>query len=361
LNTRSFFEGGVPGVHEYFLLLRDWLVLAAGLAVPILWLAHFVRSRDLGLFGPPQQTVVRWTGPEVAAAFLVSMLTARLFLDLFQQTELLPWMYGPGPWPDEIARLRRGLWAMTAGLPAEVIGVVLLMQLASDTRPAQLGLTVQRFPSNLLAGLLYWLVLMPAILLLHALTLRLYKYLTPFAPEAHAIQKLISDSPVLADWVLTALTAILAAPLREELLYRGVLQQWAACQARRGDIVVGISLFVAVLFRQSKVAKAWQDGTQAQLIWELQPLYFVLALLPVYMALRRWQKTPAPGAIFASALLFAIYHAEVWPSPIPLFPLGLTLGWLAYRTQGLVAPIVVHMLFNTVAVLGLLHQDARLP
>jgi membrane protease YdiL (CAAX protease family) len=55
------------------------------------------------------------------------------------------------------------------------------------------------------------------------------------------------------------------------------------------------------------------------------------------------------AAIYGSALLFAAFHAQVWPSPIPLFFLGLGLGWLAYRVQSLVAPMVVHALFNAVA------------
>jgi membrane protease YdiL (CAAX protease family) len=48
-------------------------------------------------------------------------------------------------------------------------------------------------------------------------------------------------------------------------------------------------------------------------------------------------------------LLFASFHAQVWPSPIPLFFLGLGLGWLSYRTQSLIGPIVAHALFNAVA------------
>ena len=57
----------------------------------------------------------------------------------------------------------------------------------------------------------------------------------------------------------------------------------------------------------------------------------------------------ATGAIVGSAALFACVHANVWPTPVPLALLALALGWLAMRTQSVIAPIVVHMLFNTVA------------
>ena len=54
-------------------------------------------------------------------------------------------------------------------------------------------------------------------------------------------------------------------------------------------------------------------------------------------------------AIYASAALFALVHAGVWPSPIPLFVLGLGLGWIAIRSRGVLVPIVVHGLFNAVS------------
>ena len=39
-------------------------------------------------------------------------------------------------------------------------------------------------------------------------------------------------------------------------------------------------------------------------------------------------------------------HYQVWPSPVPLFILGVALGWLAHRSRGLFAPILLHALFN---------------
>ena len=50
--------------------------------------------------------------------------------------------------------------------------------------------------------------------------------------------------------------------------------------------------------------------------------------------------------IFTSAMFFAILHQ--WPTCIPLFVLGLLLGWLAYRTQSLISTLVFHSLFNAV-------------
>jgi hypothetical protein len=65
-------------------------------------------------------------------------------------------------------------------------------------------------------------------------------------------------------------------------------------------------------------------------------------------------RAPVGPAVFGTALLFGMLHVGVWPTPIALFVLGLGLGWLAWRTQSLVGPIVLHSLFNAVGSLRFL-------
>jgi hypothetical protein len=91
----------------------------------------------------------------------------------------------------------------------------------------------------------------------------------------------------------------------------------------------------------------------------LAPTLFLLLLLPPYLLLplskrvRRRLRISSPLAMrgwLANASLFAAVHSSVWPSPIPLFFLGLGLAWLALRTQSIIPSIVVHVLFNGIAV-----------
>jgi len=63
---------------------------------------------------------------------------------------------------------------------------------------------------------------------------------------------------------------------------------------------------------------------------------------------------PDSPAIFGTALLFGSVHAGVWPTPVPLFVLGLALGVLAARTGSLVGSMVLHGLFNSVTCVLLL-------
>ena len=59
------------------------------------------------------------------------------------------------------------------------------------------------------------------------------------------------------------------------------------------------------------------------------------------------------GALIVSSALFAIVHLPTEPQAVlPLFFLGIALGYVAYRTRSLVAPIVTHATFNALMVLG---------
>jgi membrane protease YdiL (CAAX protease family) len=85
------------------------------------------------------------------------------------------------------------------------------------------------------------------------------------------------------------------------------------------------------------------------------PVLFALGLVAGWLVLRQATRNRRTvGSVYASASLFAVVHSAVWPSPIPLFILGLGLGWLAVRTRGPLAPAIVHGLFNVVSVLFVL-------
>src|SRR5204863_5493474 len=72
------------------------------------------------------------------------------------------------------------------------------------------------------------------------------------------------------------------------------------------------------------------------------PVVFVLLMVPGCAAfpwlVRRWLPDAAARAVYASALLFGAVHGA-WPSGVPLFVLGLGLGFLAVRSRSLVGPI----------------------
>jgi membrane protease YdiL (CAAX protease family) len=122
-----------------------------------------------------------------------------------------------------------------------------------------------------------------------------------------------------------------------------------------------VSFLVALGFRLTDLSQAIEQRNWDSLVIALQPAGFVMLMVPGYLLVRYFFRSQRGGAIYATALLFGSIHSN-WPTPVALFVLGLGLGWLAYRTQSLVGPMVLHMLFNGVACVTLLvSQDEPAP
>lgn len=67
------------------------------------------------------------------------------------------------------------------------------------------------------------------------------------------------------------------------------------------------------------------------------------------------------GAIVISAATFALAHQGQGLAYVPLFPLGIVLGVIAHRTGSIVPCILLHALFNAVSVALLLASPAPVP
>jgi membrane protease YdiL (CAAX protease family) len=340
----------VPDPWTTFEPLLPYLLVATAALPALLVLGWYQYRQGEPLFPPQRQRAVPWGGAEVLGAFLIGQLLPLVFWSIFEKTGLLDRLYVGEPPSEEVSRLRRGLWSFVAAMPLQIVATLLLLRALSDSRPYQLGLTIHRLRSHTLSGLLYWLTLTPAVLLLHLLVSRIYAKFLDSPPDEHGISQLLQQTDAPADWLLTVLSAVVAAPVVEEFIYRGVLQPWLMRRRYRCDIVFCFSLLLALLFREAGITKACAELNAWQFFLELNPALFVLLLLPVHLWLRDRQQSPTACGIFNSALFFAIWHTLVWPTPIPLLFLGAVLGYLAWRTQSLAAPIVLHSVFNAVAV-----------
>jgi membrane protease YdiL (CAAX protease family) len=155
------------------------------------------------------------------------------------------------------------------------------------------------------------------------------------------------------EWTLLVFTAMVAAPVGEELMFRGAVQPWLATRPWGSHLAMLGALAIAVWQRADHLAEACSQGMES-FAAACIPVLFVLALVPIYLLVWWRSRTPVAPAIFGTAALFASVHASVWPTPVPLFVLALGLGALAYRTRSLVGPIVLHSLFNGVSCVQLL-------
>lgn len=185
-------------------------------------------------------------------------------------------------WPaEDLAQL--ALFAGLAGWAA-AFGLLLYGRGIKD-----IGYGLRRIPNGLLAGAIGVFIALPLVYYVLQLTEWLLQKFKIEHPQQHELLTVIKNDPT--DWVRTmaVLSAVVAAPLFEEILFRGCVQG----------------------------------------------------------GLRRATRSPAAGILIASTLFVSLHAA--WTIP-PLFVFSVLLGITYERTRNLWATTVMHALFNTFSI-----------
>lgn len=247
---------------------------------------------------------------------------------------------------DAADQARRQVWAIAIARPIQVTALILLFTVVAGGRLYQLGITAHRWRTVLLAAYLVWLVVTPVSKIVFWLLLQIE------TPKAHPVDTLLRYSDTPETWLLVLLTVLLCAPLLEELLFRGFVQQIMVNSPEVADLVL-LAVLIGIIIHGT--TQVWEEGSLRN-GW---PIVLLIGTGAGYLGferlMQRW--VPRPGAaraIYATSILFALLHSSQWPTPIPLFFLSLGLGYLGYRTQSLLGPVVAHSLFNLTTVAELL-------
>jgi membrane protease YdiL (CAAX protease family) len=192
-----------------------------------------------------------------------------------------------------------------------------------------LGLTAAGLGRALAVGADGFLWVYPVCLLLAAVVTQFVE------SQQHQILKFLSNAVRDGRWDLIALlvfSAVVVAPLAEELFFRGLIQSGLRSAFAR------MRLFGA---RPPEPAPAFPVEGEVPSDAEVKPPP------PPPVPPPPVEPTPAArwAAIAVSSLMFAVVHDEVfaWPT---LFVLSAAMGRVFDRTGSLAAPIALHMLFN---------------
>lgn len=338
------------------MVISGLLVAAAAMLVALAALA--LRPKGELLLPPWQPWRVPWNGYEVAAAFFIMNVMPILVHEALTAGDFFRATYGanfPAPGAKDVdpallqeANTIRGLWAQLLATPLSLGLLWLAARLLHANRPYTLA-GRGSVAGKVAVAVLAWFAITPVVLVFHTAVNQLFTYFG-VTPEEHALTRL--GARPLLDRTLFVLEACIGAPLMEEVFFRGLLLAWCVGRARGTEVTPAarpwIVIFVAGVFAALPLAGGGGKG----------PLAFA-GLLAVGLAiLWKVKHTGArrARAVYATAAFFAVVHSGVWPSPIPLFALGLALGWLAVRTNGILVPILVHGLFNAVSAVFVLRS-----
>lgn len=308
--------------------------MLAGLVYCLIWRT---RRRERLIPPPRRHRHIPWTGPELTLVLLIYVILPFLAMWLLTLVGVLAPVADPNNMTTEEFKPRIVVNLLIS--PFIVILSLMLLKANSFTKPRHVGFTLWRWRNSLTLGYICFLIMTPMVLGIQFISTVIMKW-EGITVQEHPLLKI--GGPHAEPWVLCVipLQVMIAAPVVEEFVFRGVMlpwlsqRWWGGWSAMAAAIVIGLSMV---------------EQSRAPLAFAL-----VISLLGIAFTFPHRGEQWARRAIIGTSVLFAMVHANVWPTPIPLLVLGLALGWAAHRTRSLIAPITLHALFNGVATLMLL-------
>jgi membrane protease YdiL (CAAX protease family) len=197
----------------------------------------------------------------------------------------------------------------------------------------RLGLARKQLRIGIVAGALGTVVAVPLVFAVVELTQWLWQAMRYAHPNEHELLTVIGKSPsTFLKWVFVV-SAVVIAPVWEEVLFRGHVQTICA---------YGVDRLLRYARRSTAAAAVPTTPAPPQQGGDTPVLEYSAPVAPAPPAApgvaERW------GAIVVTSLLFAAVH-EAWTAP-PIFFLSLCLGYAYERTGSLWTAIVMHAAFN---------------
>ncbi|HEV7278967.1 MAG TPA: type II CAAX endopeptidase family protein [Pirellulaceae bacterium] len=242
------------------------------------------------------------------------------------------------------------LFGASTGALVAVLTIYVLWRFVLDRGPRALGVENRAATFGSDVGLGFWAFLISAtpVYGLQALLMR-------FFPQRHPLIDRLDSGIDPGIFAAAAFAAVIAAPLTEEIVFRGFLLS-AFTHVRRG--LPGP--WLRTLFGDTGSPDSdQQEDAEAQAVHET-PVEFRKRGGTLSEGFRRTLAHIGSFPVVASSAIFALLHLGQGPAPIPLFLFSLLLGYL-YRQTGRITPsVVAHFALNgtTILLTGLSALDA---
>ena len=202
---------------------------------------------------------------------------------------------------------------------AAAIVIIFIARYSFASRLKGFGLNVKTIIKDLFTGFLNLMAVWPVITVLIIITTYFGEFIwgPEYQMQQHEQLRMITEYPQLSLQILILITAVVIAPLFEEMLFRGLFQTMirSYIEARGSRLI------------------AQADGQDDKVT----------------------KRNGAWPAILISSMLFAATHANTghWPA---LFVLGSYMGYAYEKSGSLWRPIFIHAIFNATAVIATLSQ-----
>lgn len=237
----------------------------------------------------------------------------------------------------DLARLAPRDVALLSTLPqlAAFITLILLDHAAYSGNLTRLGLSLAQVRPGLAGGVMMAVAFVPLVFGGAVVTDWVYRAVHYTHPREHELLRVLGESDETWVRVVLAAGAVVAAPLLEELLFRGHMQtiaRRALIRLAGGGRSRGLPLDMAA---GAPVASPSIDGAPDAAVGPAWAIWGAI--------------------IFTSALFSAVHEPWTWP---PIFLLSVCLGWAYERTGNLWVPVAIHAAFNAVSTILFLSGKA---
>jgi membrane protease YdiL (CAAX protease family) len=245
--------------------------------------------------------------------------------------------------------------ARAAALPIFLLAWFGACWLAMGRPVALTRLPRPRVGADLAVGAIGWAVVTPLCFGVFFATQWVQEWLGGKPDEHFLSQAGVGESP--GRILLFFVSASILAPVYEEVMIRRVLLPWAVARDYRAWY---LTLFATLLTAIGSGVGGCVVTPSGEV--RTSPLLFAAVLCGGLLLLQQarvvFRRFPVRtvGGVYSTAALFGLLHAQYWPTPVPLFVLGLGLGALAVRTRSVWPAVVAHGLFNAVSGVYLLRS-----
>jgi membrane protease YdiL (CAAX protease family) len=263
----------------------------------------------------------------------------------------------PKPVPDKARQEQESLLQTEVMFLVSVIDSVLLVlipllvRFVSGARLRDLGIGLDGWMRQAALGVGAMLFVAPIIYAVQLVVLQIWP---PDPTNDHPVKKMLEEQFTAGVVYLAIVSAVILAPMLEELMFRAIFQGWLSAWLERSR-----NARSRRPLQPSGPLEALGDDGFAADDWGLD-----VAAAP---ETNDWEKAQAPSdpsvhqtdrfpwrAVLLTSLFFATVHLPQWPAPIAIFVLSMALGTVYQRSGSLIASSFMHATFNGLSTIALI-------